>query len=153
MNMGERYFALTIGILFLLLGFSGFIPNLMTMSSANASNDLVVASPGLYSTGFGYVFGLFPTNIVHNIVHLAVGFLGIASFMSVTGARVFNRAFAISYILLAIMGLLPYTRTTFGLMPIFGNNVWFNGVAGLIAAYYGFVKPTTEPEMSSSQNI
>jgi hypothetical protein len=39
------------------------------------------------------------------------------------------------------MGILPITNTTFGLMPIYGNNVWFNLLTGIVAAYFGFVKP------------
>ena len=37
------------------------------------------------------------------------------------------------------MGLLPFSKTLFGIMPIFGNNVWFNGLTGLVAAYYAFI--------------
>jgi hypothetical protein len=48
--------------------------------------------------------------------------------------------FAIVYAASAIMGLLPFTNTTFGLMPIFGNNVWFNALTAAAAAYFGFVK-------------
>jgi len=52
-----------------------------------------------------------------------------------------NRGFAIAYIAIALMGLLPWTNTTFGTMPIFGNNVWFNALTGLVAGYFGFIKP------------
>jgi hypothetical protein len=47
----------------------------------------------------------------------------------------------VSYTLIAIMGLLPFANTTFGLMPIFGNNVLFNGLTALAAAYYGIILP------------
>jgi hypothetical protein len=152
-NMAERYCALIIGILFVILGFSGFFRGIVTIAAANAPNDLYAGVTGIYSVGFGYILGLFPTNLVHNLVHLAVGILGIASYISLKSARVFNRIFAVAYILLAVMGLLPLAKTTFGLMPIFGNNVWFNGLTGLIAGYFGFVNPTIAPETASNQNI
>lgn len=81
------------------------------ISPEEASN----AVNSLYSTGYGYVFGLFPTNIVHCLV----GFVGIIMSTDWRGARAFNRGFAIAYIFIALLGLLPFTNTVFGLMPIF----------------------------------
>ncbi len=36
------------------------------------------------------------------------------------------------------MGAIPATNTTFGFIPIFGNNVWLHGLTALIAAYFGY---------------
>jgi hypothetical protein len=94
-----------------------------------------------FSDGYGYLFGLFPTNYLHNAVRIAVGILGIASYTSFGGAMLRTRGFAIAYILIALMGLFPFTNTTFGVMPLYGNNVWFNLLAAGIAAYFGFFKP------------
>lgn len=150
-NMAERYCALIIGILFLLVGVAGFIPSFVSIPGTTASSVPVDAAPDAYTAGFSYVFGLFPTNLLHNLVHCAVGVLGIASYNNVENARLFNRVFAIAYVLLAIMGLLPITNTTFGLMPIFGNNVWFNALTGVVAAFCGFVLPTmTMADMNAS---
>ena len=66
---------------------------------------------GVYSAGFGYIFGAIPTNFLHNIVRCAVGLLGIICYNNDTNARLFNRSFAVSYALLAVMGLLPLTKT------------------------------------------
>jgi hypothetical protein len=41
--------------------------------------------------------------------------------------------------LLAILGLIPATNTMFGLVPIYGNDVWLHAGTALIAAYFGFV--------------
>jgi hypothetical protein len=111
----------------------------------------VDTSPDIYSAGFGYLFGLFPTNLLHNIVRIVVGSVGIVAYTSSGGARLYNRGFAIAYALIAIMGLLPVAQTTFGLMPIFGNNVWFNALTAIVAGYFGFVQPTqTMPQMNTS---
>jgi hypothetical protein len=149
-NMAERYCALIIGILFAVVGIAGFLPGLVSLPPAGAPVP-VDASPNLYAAGFGYILGLFPTNLLHNIVRIIVGSLGIASYTSSGGARLYNRAFAIAYALIAIMGLLPIAQTTFGLMPIFGNNVWFNALTAAVAAYFGFVQPTqTMAQMNAS---
>ncbi|MFB2893452.1 DUF4383 domain-containing protein [Aerosakkonemataceae cyanobacterium BLCC-F50] len=84
-----------------------------------------------------------------HLIVLCIGLLGIASFTNLTSARLFNRAFAIAYVLIALMGLLPVTNTTFGLMPIFGNNVWFNALTAAAAGYYGFFLPTEEAKFST----
>lgn len=143
--MNERNCALAIGIVFLVLGIAGFIPGLVSVPPAGTELGLPVG-PHIppYTKGFGYLSGLFPVNFMHDLVHLTVGIFGIAAFAKVQTARWFNRIFAVSYLLIAVMGLLPLTKTTFGLMPIFGNNVWFNALTAVIAAYYGFVKPVQE---------
>lgn len=150
-NMAVRYCALIIGILFLLVGLAGFVPALTSIPGTTASSVPLDEATNAYNAGFSYVFGLFPTNLLHNIVHILVGILGIVAYTSLGSARLFNRGFAIAYILLAIMGLLPFAKTTFGLMPIFGNNVWFNALTAAITAYFGFVQPTqTMAQMNTS---
>ena len=138
-----RYTALGLGVLFLLLGLAGFVPALVTPSSANLTSE----------PGFGYIFGVFPTNYFHNAIGILVGVWGIAAFTSLSGAIVFNRIFAILYAAGVILGLLPFTNTLFGLTPLFGNNIWLNAITAAIAFYYGFVKPAemTMPSSSSTQ--
>ncbi len=41
-----------------------------------------------------------------------------------------------------VPGLEP-TRTTFGLVPIYGHDVWLHAVLALIAAYFGWVNRDT----------
>lgn len=139
-NISERTVALVLGVLFLGIGLAGFIPAFMTFPAA-APNVPVDAPRLAFDAGYGHLFGLFPTNFLHNAVHIAVGVLGIAASTSLGGAIAFNQGFAIAYALIVLMGLIPATNTTFGAMPIYGNNVWFNALTGLLAGYAGFVKP------------
>ncbi|MBD2080028.1 DUF4383 domain-containing protein [Leptolyngbya sp. FACHB-17] len=124
-----RYGALGLGLFFLLLGLAGFVP-------------AFVAPPEHFipNLGFGYLFGLFPTNYFHNAIGILVGVWGLAAFTSLTGSIVFTRIFAIVYAAGAILGLLPFTNTLFGLTPLFGANVLLNAIVAGIAFYYGFVK-------------
>lgn len=130
--MGTRYFALAAGIVYLLVGLMGFLATGMSMdASANAPRLL----------------GLFPVNVLHNIVHLAIGAWGIASYRSFNGARVFARSLAVFYALLAILGLLPAPfNNTFGLIPIFGNDVWLHALTAAVAAYFGFAASSRPAE-------
>lgn len=57
-----RYTALSLGLLFLLLGLAGFV------------RAFVVPSDNFtFEPGFGYIFGLFPTNYFHNAIGVLVG--------------------------------------------------------------------------------
>ena len=134
-----RYSALSLGLLFLILGLAGFVPAFVT-PSVNVTSE----------PGFGYIFGVFPTNYFHNAIGILVGIWGIAAFTSLSGAIVFNRIFAILYAAGVILGLLPFTNTLFGLTPLFGNNIWLNAITAAIAFYYGFVKSAEIATPSSS---
>jgi hypothetical protein len=140
-TMKTRYFALIVGIIFLLVGIMGFVPSLRSLPN----NGL----PITVTSGYGYELGLFPINVLHNIVHLTVGALGIAAFWSFSFARLFARGLAIFYGLLAVMGLIPATSTTFGLIPIFGNDVWLHAVTALISGYFGYAVSENMEEADS----
>ena len=131
-----RKFALIFGIIYVIAGISGFIPGLTTHHS-----DM---PPIAVDSFYGRALGLFPVNILHNIVHLGIGVWGIASSRSVSGARFFGKGLAVLYGLLAILGLIPATNTMFGLVPIYGNDVWLHAGTALIAAYFGFVARETD---------
>lgn len=136
-TMKTRYLALSLGIVFLLIGIMGFVPALRSLPS-NAPDITVDA-------GYGYLLGLFPINVLHNIVHLTVGALGIfAYFSGVNGSRLFAQGLTIFYGALAVMGLIPATNTTFDLIPIFSNDVWLHAGTALISGYFGFVAPEKE---------
>ncbi|HEY9800889.1 MAG TPA: DUF4383 domain-containing protein [Leptolyngbyaceae cyanobacterium] len=152
-KMVERYCALTLGIIYLVIGLAGFTPALVSIPGTSESFIPLGESPNAYAAGFGYIFGLFPTNFLHNFVRCAVGLLGITSYFSASSSRIFNLVFAVSYTLLAIMGLLPFAKTSFGLMPLFGNNVWFNALAALAAFYYGFIVPPKVKGVSVGEEV
>ena len=132
--MSTRTFALVFGIVFLLAGASGFIPGLLHPVHADAP-------PLTVSSGYGLVLGLLPVNLLHNLVHLLFGALGIAAFAGCLRHGCTRRSWRCRYGLLVILGLLPATNTLFGLVPIYGNDVWLHLALGAIAAYFGFSSP------------
>lgn len=137
--MKTRYFALVIGIVYLLVGLIGFIPAFRGMDGHTMPNLAVNAQSG-------YLLGLFPINVLHNLVHLLVGVLGIGAYTNYAAARGYARGLAIFYGLLTIMGLIPVLNTTFGLIPIFGADVLLHAVTALIAAYFGFAARESESD-------
>lgn len=130
-----QYFSLIAGIIFAVIGVLGFVPSLVTEPTSLPS---YIADIGA-SAGFGYLLGLFPINVAHNVLHLVIGGLGIAATLSLDSARLYAGLLAFLYGTLTILGLFPVANTLFGLLPIYGNDVWLHGLTALFAAYFGFI--------------
>ncbi len=132
--MTIRNFALVYGIVFLLIGIAGFIPGFVT--------PLEPGDPELGVTaGAGRLFGLFPVNVLHNIVHLIFGVWGLAVYKNTAAAITYARSVAVIYALFVVMGLLPVLQTTFGLVPLHSHDIWLHLLLAAGAAYFGFVVP------------
>ena len=129
--MSTRTFALVWGIVFLGLAATGFIPGLLQPPAPDAP-DLAVDAL------HGRALGIFPVNILHDLVHLAFGIWGLMASRSWDGAKTFAKVVAIVYALFAVMGLIPGLATTFGLVPLHGNDVWLHILLAVPAAYFGF---------------
>jgi hypothetical protein len=151
MNTGNsllngRTCALAVGLIFVVLGIAGFIPGLVSLptSAGSAGAPLTGGDMSLttgtdyvagFVRGFGYLFGIFPTNTLHNTLHLVIGGFGLYSALGDLGSYNYNRFCAIFLPIVALLGLLPATNSLFGIMPLYGNNIWISVVAGAIALY------------------
>ena len=129
-----RKFALIFGLIYLLVGILGFVP--AAVHPPEMSGELVV------DEGHGRLLGIFPINWLHNIVHLAIGLWGLLASRSFGGAVSFARGIAIFYGLLAVLGLIPGTNTLFGLVPIYGHDIWLHAGSAILAAYAGWGPPS-----------
>ncbi len=134
--MNVRYFALIYGIVFLLVGIAGFIPGLVTPMAGDP--ELAVAGSS------GHLFGLFPVNFLHNLVHIAFGIAGFVAYRTFSSARLYAKVVAIAYAALMVFGLIPGLNTLFGLVPLYGHDVWLHAVLALVAAYFGFFSRPAE---------
>jgi hypothetical protein len=139
--MTTRKFALVLGIVFLLLGIAGFVPALVGPFHPEHPSLAIEASSG-------QLLWLFPVNVLHNAVHLLFGLWGLAASSSLPAARIYARGVAIVYLLLTIAGFIPGLQTGFGLVPLYGNDIWLHGLLALIAAWYGWAHrdPVAVPE-------
>ena len=126
--MSTRTAALLFAIAFLVMGFVGFVPS---PPPADAPALTV-------EHGHGMALGMFPVNTLHNVVHLLFGLLGVAAWAS-GHWRGYFQVLAVSYALLAVLGLNTATNTTFGLLPIWGADVYLHAAVAIGAFYFGFV--------------
>ena len=128
--MSTRTFALLFGIVFLAVGVAGFIPALV--------QPLHSGHPPVEHNG-GQLFGLFPINMLHNAVHILFGLWGLLASRSMSGAVTYARGVAIIYAVLTIAGFVPNLNSLYGMVPLYGNDVWLHGLLALVAAYFGWV--------------
>ena len=89
--------ALLAGAAFLLVGILGFVPGI-----TSGYSDLSFA--GRHSEA--HLLGLFQISVLHNVVHLLFGVIGIAAARSVTGARGFLIGAGATYLVLTVYGFL-----------------------------------------------
>ena len=113
------------GVVFLLIGALGFLTGGMSME----------ADPALAPK----VLGLFPVNVLHNAIHLLFGVWGLAGSRTVAGASLFAKAAGSIYVVLAIAGF--FIPSTFGLIPIGGNDIWLHALIGVVLVATGLQAP------------
>ncbi len=130
--MNAKTFARILGVVFLAIGILGFVPGINRMHGDDP--NLTVEGPG-----HGHLLGLFHVNVLHNLVHIVFGILGIV--MARGGKAIaYCRFVAVAYGLLAVLGLIPAMKIqyTFGLIPIEGHDVWLHALIAVAAAYFGW---------------
>src|SRR5688500_8551935 len=121
--------SLVFGALFALVGVAGFVTTGTTMEAR------IEHAPRL--------FGLFPVNLLHNLVHLGFGLWGLLGSRSPAGALGFCRGAGLIYLVLTVLAFV--TPTTFGLIPIGGHDIWFHGLIGSVLTYFGFFRNRVVP--------
>jgi uncharacterized protein DUF4383 len=125
-----RRVAMVFGIVFLLVGILGLV-------STGGMSMAADPTPAM-------VLGLFPVNLLHSIVHILFGVWGLVAARSFAGAKMYAQVVGVLYLVLAICGF--FIPTTFGLMPIGGNDIWLHAVIGLVLAGVGY---TAKEEMAA----
>ncbi|HTU12048.1 MAG TPA: DUF4383 domain-containing protein [Allosphingosinicella sp.] len=146
--MTTRRFAFLLGLFFVLAGIAGFLP-LFAHPEAGVTlpaNGVAAAEYGhaILGTGDDMLFGLFPVNVAHNVVHILFGLWGLAASRSRRAALLYARSVAIIYFLLAVAGLLPALQTGFGLIPLYAKGVWLHGLIALGGLYFGWASHDEE---------
>lgn len=126
-----RTFAIVIGLLLLVLGIFGFVPSLTT-------------------EGGEYLFGIFAVDVVHNLVYLVIGALGVAAYYW-DRSKLYCQVLGVFMLLIAIMGFIPALVFEEKLLGIFAVNLADNIlhlVVGAVAAYLGFAPQVTGRRIS-----
>jgi len=110
------------GIVFILVAILGFV----------ASGGSMEADPEHAPR----LLGLFPVNVLHNVVHLLFGIWGLVASRTFEGSRTYGRVGGIAYLGLAVLGLI--SPDMFGLVPIGDHDIWLHAILGIALAAVGF---------------
>ena len=130
-SMRVETFAFFCGIAYLAIGLLGLMPQAVHPPPADSP-------PVNIALLHGYLLGLFPVNVVHNGLHIAIGAWGIVAGRSVASPKTYARAVAIAFATLALLGVVPGLDTLFGLVPLHGYDVWLHAGTAAIAIYFGW---------------
>lgn len=111
-----QWVALIFGIGFLIVTILGFLVTGMTNMEADPAT-----APR--------VLGIFPVNVLHNLVHLVFGVWGLAASRSFDASKTYCTVSGVIYVLLFVLGFIA--PAGFGLVPLGGPDVWLHLVLGV----------------------
>ena len=112
--------ALTFGAIYLVAGVLGFLPFLG--GSATLTDRAL--------------FGIFQVNLLHNLVHVAIGIAGLAAASSVANSRTFCQVVGVILLLLGVVGIV--NANPLGLIYIGQADIPLHLLSGAVLAYFGF---------------
>ena len=121
------------GIVFLLVAIVGFVATGVSNMEADPAR-----AP--------HMLGLFPVNVLHNVVHLLFGIWGLVASRTFGGARSYARIAGVLYLVLAAAGYL--SPNGFGLVPLGGNDIWLHALLGFVLAAVGFTARELRPPVT-----
>ncbi|MFL5481226.1 MAG: DUF4383 domain-containing protein [Gemmatimonadaceae bacterium] len=127
--------ATVFGIVFILVAIVGFItPGGMYMQPS----DPAMAAKAL---------GIFPVNLLHNIVHLLFGIWGLAAARSWGGSKSF---FVWGGVIYAVLTVLAFVSPSgFGLVPLAGADIGLHCLLAIVMLGIGLTtKPVTTPTVA-----
>ena len=129
---------LVAGASFLLVGILGFVPGLTT-------DDAQLSLASHHSEA--ELLGLFQVSVLHNLVHLAFGVIGLAASRTAAGARTFLLGAGVTYLVLTVYGVLIDQDSAANFVPVNGaDNVLHLGLGlGMVAAALVLGKTAARP--------
>ncbi|MCC3289523.1 MULTISPECIES: DUF4383 domain-containing protein [unclassified Arthrobacter] len=129
--------AIAFGIVFLLIGVLGFIPG----ATINYSQ--------LYFSGYASeaaLLGIFQVSVLHNVVHMLLGFAGLALARKHSSAKLYLLGGGILYALLFIYGLLIPLDSDANFVPFNTADNWLHAVLAVVMILLGiFLGRESEP--------
>lgn len=109
--------AILVGSLFLLAGVLGFVPGV-----TSHLDSLQMAGPQSEAE----LFGIFETSILHNLIHIVVGLLGLAMATTFRRSRAYLLVGGVVYLALWVYGLLIDTQSPANFLPVNSADNWLH---------------------------
>ena len=117
---------LLVGAVFLLVGIAGFIPGVTTNY-----DDLGFAGP----ESDALLLGIFEVSVLHNIVHLAFGVLGLIAAKTINASKMYLVGGAVIYLILFVYGMVVDRDADANFVPLNQADDWLHLAlaAGMLA--------------------
>jgi hypothetical protein len=125
-----RTVAVAVAATFLLVGILGFIPGITT--------DYDTMQFAGHESG-AKLLGIFQVSILHNIVHLLFGAVGLVMARTVANARLYLIGGGAVYLVLWLYGLVVGEESSANFVPINTADDWLHFVLGVGMIALGFV--------------
>jgi arginine exporter protein ArgO len=118
-----------VGAVFVLVGILGFIPGVTT-----DFDEMTFAG---HESG-AHLLGIFQVSILHNIVHLLFGVVGLAAARSALNARRYLIVGGAIYLVLWLYGLLVGQESSINFVPVNDADDWLHLLLGVGMVALGF---------------
>ncbi|MEE6259837.1 DUF4383 domain-containing protein [Plantactinospora sonchi] len=115
--------AITVAFVFLAIGVLGFIPDV-----TSDFEDLGMAA----RRSEAHLFGIFRVSMLHNLIHLVTGVVGLALARTATGARVFLVGAGAFYLVLWVYGLAIDQGSAANFIPVNTADNWLHFGLGVV---------------------
>jgi hypothetical protein len=132
--------SLVVGIVFLVVGIAGFIPGLTT--------NLDQMQFAGHESG-ALLLGVFQVSILHNIVHLLFGVLGVLAARTVRDSRNFLIGGGVVYLLLTVYGVAIDHASEANIVPINSADNWLHLVLAIAMIGAGVALGRTRPRVTT----
>jgi hypothetical protein len=125
--------SLVVGVAFLLVGVLGFVPGVTT-----GYGDMA----GSGHASMAMLFGVFQVSVLHNVVHLVFGLLGVVMSRATAAARTFLLVGGAVYLGLWVYGLVTPETSSANFVPLNTADDWLHLVLGIGMVLLGLVMPS-----------
>jgi hypothetical protein len=134
--------ATAVAATFLLVGVLGFIPGITTHYG-----DMTFAG---HDSG-AQLLGVFGVSVLHNLVHLLFGIVGLALARTWTGARQFLIGGGAVYLVLWIYGLMIDQNSSANFVPLDDADNWLHLVLGVVMVAAGLALSRRDADVQGDQ--
>ena len=118
MGVNAKTAALVLGFVFIIVGVLGYAPN-------------PIVGPG----------GIFVTNQVHNVIHIASGIVLLLGAYSSLGSSLALKIIGVAYALVAVLGFLMPGDMMLGMVAMNAADRWLHVALAIVILYAGFGLP------------
>lgn len=114
--------ATVVAAMFLLVGILGFVPGITTQYG-----DMGLAGHG----SMAELLGVFRVSVLHNLIHLAFGVVGLAMARSALAARAYLLVGGTGYLVVWVYGLVVDQGSSANFVPLNTPDNWLHFVLGV----------------------